>query len=60
MIKRFSLRVHGFNLITKFQVIIVLYSCWVGASKDSLTSSTGAGMLILAVILFSRYLMRKR
>lgn len=39
-----------------FQVIVVIYSCWLGASKDELTSTLGAGVIILSVILYTRYL----
>lgn len=56
LIERWSLKRNGFKLIAQIQVLIVLFSCWVGASKDAPTSSIGAGMLIVSVIFFGKYL----
>jgi hypothetical protein len=59
LIRRLDLRRGGFDLVAVAQVLIVLYSMWVGASNDNATSQTGAGMLVASMILFSMYIFRQ-
>ena len=59
LIRSFNLRRGGFDLVAVAQVILVIYSVWVGASNDSATSQAGAVMLVASMFLFAMHLFRQ-